>query len=105
MLICRRRIDYFVFQHPGEVVWDEDCVQARGKRRIDVRLRAVADHPGSIDLAAVLGGEFAVRGIRLLGQDFDGCEVRCQAGSPELLPLLRVVAFGNEDATVTGRQF
>ena len=41
----RRGIHFFMFQDPGIAVRDENRVQSRSQRRIDVRLRAVADHP------------------------------------------------------------
>ena len=43
-----------VLEDPGEVVGDEDGVEARAEGGIDVRAGAVADHPGAGGFAAVL---------------------------------------------------
>jgi hypothetical protein len=51
-----RLIDDFMFEHPGEVVRDEDGMQAGGKGRINVRAGAVSDHPGVAGVAAMVGG-------------------------------------------------
>jgi len=40
--------DLLPLEHPGVEVGDKHCIQADGKRGIDVRLRAVADRPRSI---------------------------------------------------------
>ena len=45
-------------------------------------------------------GEAAVGGLVLFRQDFDGGEVRGEAGAVELVPLLAVIALGDEDAAV-----
>jgi len=44
----------------------------------------------------------AVGGLGLLGQDFDCGEIRREAGAVELVALLGVVTFGDQDAAVAG---
>ena len=70
-----RRIDGFMLERPGEVVGNEDGVDAGLEGGIDVGARAVADHPGAGAVAAVTGDEAGVSGRVLLGQDLDGSEV------------------------------
>ena len=69
-------VDYFMLQDPGEVVGDEDGVEAGAEGRIDVGARTVADHPGGASLAAMVGGKGAVGIVVLFREDFDGAEVR-----------------------------
>ena len=97
-------VDYFMLEDPGEVVGDEDGVQAGSERRIDVRSRTVANHPGGAGLAAMVGGEGAVGFVVLFGEDLDSGEVRGQAGAVEFPGLLFGVAFGDHDETVAGGQ-
>jgi hypothetical protein len=56
------RVQFFMFENPGVAVRDENRVQARGQRGIDVRLRAVADHPGGSR------GEFIFLDDRVIGR-------------------------------------
>jgi hypothetical protein len=100
-----RLIDRFVFENPGEVVGDEDGVEARAESGVDVGARAVADHPGGAGLAAMMGAEGAVGLGMLFGEDFDGGEVRGEAGAAELASLLFRVALGDEDEAVAGGEF
>ena len=46
-LAVRRLVDQLVFQDPGRCMGNEDRVEAGRQRRINVRSRAVADHPGT----------------------------------------------------------
>ena len=93
-------VDDLVLEDPGEVVRDEDGVQAGGERGVDVGLGAVADHPGVWRSRSRGGGEGCDRLHRLFRQDFDGGEVRREAGAVEFVALLGVVAFGDQDAAV-----
>jgi len=68
-------VDDLVLEDPGEVVGDEDGVEAGAKSRVDVRAGAVADHPGGAGLAGVVGGESAVSFGVLFVEDLDGGEV------------------------------
>ena len=70
----RRRVNSFVLENPGEIMWDEDCVEAGGERGIDVRARRVADHPSRGGIAVVAHGERAVSVGVLFGQDLNGSE-------------------------------
>src|SRR6478735_3400537 len=60
-----------VLQAPGVVVWDEDGVPAIGERRIDIRFRRVADHPGFGGIERKLAAQLAVGRVILLGHDLD----------------------------------
>ena len=75
MLAGRGLADDLVLQYPGEVVRDEDGIEASGERGVDVGLWAVADHPGAVMVACVLLREPAVGVAGLFRQDFDGGEV------------------------------
>ncbi len=77
----RGLVDDLVLQHPREAVRDEDGVQAGAERGVDVRLGAIADHPGPLKIALVLVSEFAIRSVGLFGQHFDGLEMRSQSGA------------------------
>ena len=93
-------VDYLVLEGPGEVVGDEDGVQAGGHGWVDVGAGAVADHPGAVVVEDVVGGEGSVGAFFFLGEDFDCAEVRGEAGAAELVALLGVVALGDEDAAM-----
>jgi hypothetical protein len=49
-------VDDFVLEDPGEVVGDEDGVEAGSEGWVDVGAGAVADHPGVGGFAGVLSG-------------------------------------------------
>ena len=89
------RVDYFVLQNPGKVVWNEYGVEPSRERRINVGTGAVADHPGRIGSETVLVGECAVGGFVLLRHDFHLGKVGAKTGSIKLVILLREVALGD----------
>jgi len=68
-------VDDLVLEDPGEVVGDEDGVEAGAEGWVDVRARTVANHPGGAGLAAVVGGEGKICFGELFGEDLDGAEV------------------------------
>src|SRR5471030_1526390 len=49
-----------LFQHPRMPVRNENRIQPRLERRVDVRFRAVADHPRPLRLHATLGHQIPV---------------------------------------------
>ena len=102
MLAAGGLVDDLVLEDPGEVVGDEDGVEAGAEGWVDVGARAVADHPCVAGLAAVVGGEGQVSFGVLFGEDLDRCEVLGEAGAVELVRLLLLIAFGDEDETVAG---
>ena len=102
MLASGRLVDDLVLEDPGEVVGDEDGMEAGGESGVDVGARAVADHPGGAGFAAVVGGEREVGFGVLFGEDFDGREVGGETGAAELVRLLIGVALGDQDEAVTG---
>jgi len=95
-------VDYLMLEDPGEVVGDKDGLEASGEGGIDVGAGAVADHPGAMGLAAVVGGEREVGIGVLFGQDFYGGEVGGEAGAAELVLLLVVVALGDHNDAMAG---
>jgi hypothetical protein len=97
-----RLVDDLVLEDPGEVVGDEDGVESRGECGVDIGARAVADHPGGAGFAAVMERERDVGFGVLFREDFDGAEVRGEAGAVELVLLLLGVALGDQDDSVTG---
>ena len=72
-------VDDLVLEHPGEVVGDEDGVEACREGGVDVGAGAVADHPGSTGLAVVVVGQGAVGAVVFFAEDLDGGEVRGEA--------------------------
>ena len=52
-----RLVDNLVLEDPGEVVGDEDGVEAGAEGWVDVGAGAVADHPGVAGFATVVGYE------------------------------------------------
>ena len=104
MLAGEGLVHGLVFEHPGEVVGDEDGVEASGERGVDVGLGAIADHPGHVGLELVVAGEQAVGGAGLLGEDFHGRKVFRQSRPAELVALLQLIALGDQDALVARGQ-
>jgi len=97
-------VDDLVFEDPGEVVGDEDGVQACREGRVDVGARAVPDHPGVGGFAAVVVDEVTVGVAVFFGQDLDGGEMGGEAGALELAGLFFENPLGDEDQAVTGGQ-
>jgi hypothetical protein len=97
-------VDDLVLEDPGKVVRNEDGVEAGAEGRVDVRPRAVADHPGGAGLAAVVGGQGQVGFVVFFGENLDGGEVVGEAGTLELTGLFLGVAFGDHDETVAGSE-
>jgi hypothetical protein len=89
-----------VLENPGEVVGDEDGVEAGGESGVDVGAGTVTDHPGAGGLEAVMVAEAAVGEFVLFGQHLNGGEVTLETGAGELVGLLLEVAFGDQDAAV-----
>ena len=71
VLACRRLVDYLVLENPGEVVGDEDGMEAGGECGVHVGTGAVADHPGVAGFAAVMTGQGAVGIVVFLRQHLD----------------------------------
>ena len=91
-----------VLEDPGEVVGDEDRVDASRESWVNVRARAVADHPGVAGLATVVGDQGAVGVVVLFVEDLDGSEVGGEARALELVGLLFGVALSDHDQSVAG---
>ena len=89
--------DDLVFEHPGEIVRDEDSVESGRERRVYVGLRTVAYHPGFSGVAGVMTGDGEVGFAVLFGQNFNRREIRSKAGASKLVGLLDGVALGDED--------
>src|SRR6476469_99514 len=85
--------DLLLFQHPGMLVRDENGAQACFKSRVDVRLRAVPDHPRALRVEPALLDQGAVRGSVFL---LDNRRVRkpgAEARAIDLQLLLLRMAF------------
>jgi hypothetical protein len=52
-----RLVDNLVLEDPGEVVGDEDGIEAGAESGVNVGAGAVADHPGVAGFATVVGCE------------------------------------------------
>jgi hypothetical protein len=95
-------VDDLVLEDPGEVVGDEDGVEASAEGGVDVGAGAVADHPGGAGFATVVGRKGDVGVVVFFVEDLDGSEVGCKAGALELAGLLFGVTFGDQDEAVAG---
>ena len=95
-------IEDLVLEDPGEVVGDEDGVEAGGEGGVDVGAWTVADHPGGTGFDAMVEDEIAVGGGMFFRQDLDGGEVWRESGTVEFVGLLFGVALSDEDEAVTG---
>jgi hypothetical protein len=102
MLAGERLVDHLVLENPGEVVGDEDGVEAGAEGGVDVGARAVTDHPGGGGFTGMVGGQRKIGDVVLFGQDLDRGEVGCEAGALELAGLLFEVSLGDEDEAVAG---
>ncbi len=95
-------VDYLVLENPGEVVGDEDGVDASAESRVDVGAGTVADHPCVAAVAGMVGDESAVGGGMLLVKDFGRGEVAGRGRNDGVCGLLFEVAFGDEDEAMAG---
>lgn len=102
LLSGRRCFHHFVFQHPGEVMWDEDGVQTCSQRWVDVGAGAVADHPRAGGLAAMVGREREVGIVMFFRQNLNCGEVGRKAGAFELSGLFGRVALCYQNESVAG---
>jgi hypothetical protein len=100
LLARGRLVDDLVLENPGEIVRDEDSVEASAQGRIDVGSRAVADHPGRAGIARIPHREIGISGVVLFGEDLDCGEVGSEAGAMEFIRLLGGVSLGDEDEPV-----
>ena len=82
----------------------EDGAEARGAGRHDVGLRAVADHPGVFGPDAEAPGGIGVCGRVLLADDVHLVEQVAQPRTHHLVPLLVVVALGEEHHPMAATQ-
>ena len=97
-------VDDLVLEDPGKVVRDEDSVKAGSQGGINVRARAVADHPGVTGLAAVMGDEGKIGFVMFFGENFDSREMSGKPGALKLVGLFFGVAFGDHDEAVAGSE-
>src|SRR5579864_1715499 len=88
--------DFLAFERPRARVGYEDCPESRFERRVNVRFRAVADHPGALAQKTPFFGEPAVRGSVLLFDYFAMSEILAQSGAVNLGELLFRMSFGEE---------
>ena len=70
---------FLMLQYPSLVVGNEDGMESSGERGIDVRFRAVANHPGGIGHKSILGDGGAVCRLVFFGDDFDSGKEFLQA--------------------------
>src|SRR6266542_2879595 len=84
----------FMLENPSVGVRDKDSVQARRNGGIDVRARAVADHPCSLWMPAGLIAELLVGPSGFFRQDLHTLELTRQARPPHLATLLVGISLG-----------
>src|SRR5579883_54418 len=70
-----RSCDLLVLKHPSVIVRNKYRVQTSRQRRINVGFRGIADHPALVNNERVLIGDGAIRGLILLTDNLDCCEV------------------------------
>lgn len=70
-LVGWRLVDGLVFKNPGEVVWNEYGMEAGREGGVNVRLGAVANHPGGSGFTAMMIGEETICGFILFRQNFN----------------------------------
>src|SRR5229473_4691680 len=73
--------DLLPLQRPGARMRYEYGVQPAFQRRVDIRLRAVTDHPGALRIQTALGHQPCVSGAVLLFHDRGVVEINAQAGA------------------------
>jgi len=86
-------VDDFVLQNPRKVMRDEDCVEPRCERRVDVGARTIADHPSRIGVEAVLFCERSIGCFALFREHFHLGKAVSQSGAIQLVVLLGEVAL------------
>src|SRR6185312_8406039 len=95
---------FLAFQRPRALVRDEDCIQPRIERRIDIRLRAVADHPGPLDVELPQACQLQIGAAVFLFHDFAVREERTQSGEIDLAILLGWLSFREQRQFVRFRK-
>src|SRR3984893_761947 len=98
------RLYFLMLQHPRSPLRNEHGVQPRSQSRIDIRLRAVANHPGGVRKQFVLGNHRMVSGDILFRDNFNRSEIFFQTGAFDLAGLLRHGALGHQDQVMALRQ-
>src|SRR5712692_2289082 len=98
--LARAAVQLAMLELPGGVVRDEDGVEPRLERRVDVATWAVADHPAVRFHDAVPVDQTFVRRRILLRHDLDGFEEALQARPPDLGGLLGCFPLGEQDQPV-----
>src|SRR5579863_273312 len=73
--IARGLANFFVLQDPRLRMRNKHCVDSRRQCWIDVRFRAVADHPRRTLGQAVLADDLAIYGRILVGDNLDSHKV------------------------------
>src|SRR6185437_2611528 len=89
-----RSIYRLSFQYPGHVMRHKNGIDAGCQRRIDVRSRAVADHPCGLRIKLVLGHDLPVSGRILLRHNFHRSKIVFDPGALHFSRLFRDVALG-----------
>src|SRR5580704_10709003 len=100
--LTRAVTDLFPLQLPRTRMRYEYGIQSAFQRRVDIRLRAVADHPGALRLQAELGHQPGVSGAVFLFHDRGMGEITAQTGAIQFELLLVGVALGEQRQLVAG---
>ena len=102
MLTSGRLAYCLVLQHPGETMRDEDGVEPGAECGVDIRARAVADHPCACSFASVVSREGKIGFIVLLRQNFDCSKVGRKTRTLKLSVLLGRITLSHEDKPMPG---
>lgn len=104
MLACRRSVDHLMLQYPGKVVRNEDRIESGGQRRIDVRARAVSDHPSRRRFAGVVRDQVGICSYVFLGQHLNCSKMRLKPRALEFAGLFLQIALGYQDDAMVRSQ-
>ena len=93
-----------MFQYPGVGMGNEYRINTSRKRRIDVRLRTVPDHPRALCSQGVALDNFAVVLRRLVWNNFHCGKMFLQARATYFTRLFGMIAFSDEDQVMPLRK-
>src|SRR5579862_4878894 len=89
-----------MLEHPCVLVKQEDGMETRRQRRIDIAFGAVADHPATVRRELVAVDDRTIRRRILFRNNLDRRKMRCEPGVSQLVGLLGVIALGHQDQLV-----
>src|SRR5436309_8272795 len=89
-----------MFQDPGHIVGNEDCIETSLKSGIHIRSRAVSDHPSHVIIKTVFFRNRVICGGVLFRYYFYGRKILLQTRTLDLGNLLRGGTLSHENQVV-----